>query len=90
MDIHLTPRLEQFVQSKVQSGRYTSPSEVVREALRLMEQKEELRAIQLRELRNRIDMGLAEAGRGEAMDGETFMQGLIEDLDTQEANHKAG
>ena len=90
MDIHLTPQLEQFVQSKVQSGRYSSPSEVVREALRLMEQKEELRAIQLHELRNRIDMGLAEAGRGEAMDGETFMQGLIEDLDTQEANHKAG
>ena len=65
-------------------------SEVVRDELRLMEQNDEMRAIQLQELRNRIDMGLAEAGRGEAMDGETFMRGLIEDLDAQEANRKAG
>ena len=90
MDIHLPRQLEQYVQSKVESGRYNSASEVVREALRIMEQKEEMRAIQLRELRNQLDMGLAEAGRGEAMDGETFMRGLIEDLDTQEANRTAG
>src|SRR5207244_1007686 len=32
MDVHLTPELEQLVQDKVQSGRYSSASEVVREA----------------------------------------------------------
>jgi antitoxin ParD1/3/4 len=35
MNVSLTPELEQFVQTKVQSGRYNSASEVVREALRL-------------------------------------------------------
>ncbi len=40
MNVHLTPELEQLVQTKVQSGRYNSASEVVREALRLMEQRD--------------------------------------------------
>ena len=84
MNVHLTPELEQLVHNKVESGRYNSASEVVREALRLMEQKDELRAIQLQELRNRIDKGLSEAGRGETVDGERFMQGLLDDLDTRE------
>lgn len=90
MNVHLTPELEQLVQNKVRSGRYNSASEVVREALRLMEQKDELRAIQLHELRSRIDKGLAESMRGEGMEGETFMQGLIEDLDAREVKSKAG
>ena len=90
MNVHLTPELEQLVQAKVQSGRYNSASEVVREALRLMEQKDELRTIQLLELRKRMDKGLAQAERGEGVDGEVFMQGLLEDLDTRESKRKAG
>jgi hypothetical protein len=39
MNVHLTPELEQLVHSKVESGRYNSASEVVRDALRLMEQR---------------------------------------------------
>ncbi len=88
MNVHLTPELEQLVQSKVQSGRYNSASEVVREALRLMEHKDEIRAAQMQKLRSRIDQALGEADRGEGADGEQFMQNLIEDLDTRE--RKAG
>ena len=90
MNVHLTPKLEQFVQAEVRSGRYNSVSEVVREALRLMEQKDELRTIQLQELRKRMDKGLAQAERGEGVDGEIFMQGLLEDLDARESEHQAG
>jgi len=90
MNVHLTPKLEQFVQAKVRSGRYNSVSEVVREALRLMEQKDELRTIQLQELRKRMDKGLAQAERGEGVDGEIFMQGLLEDLDARESKRQAG
>ena len=90
MNVHLTPELERLVQNKVESGRYNSASEVVREALRLMEQKDELRTLQLRELRKRIDKGLSEAELGLGADGEQFTQGLIEDLDTRESKRKAG
>ncbi|MCC7339617.1 MAG: type II toxin-antitoxin system ParD family antitoxin, partial [Bryobacterales bacterium] len=38
MNVSLTPELEEFVAAKVQTGRYTSASEVVREALRLLEE----------------------------------------------------
>ena len=53
-------------------------------------EQDEFRTIQLQDLRDRIDKGLAEAHQGEAVDGETFMQGLINDLDSREATRKAG
>jgi antitoxin ParD1/3/4 len=43
MNVSLTDELSEFVKAKVSSGRYTSASEVVREALRLMEQTETAR-----------------------------------------------
>jgi hypothetical protein len=58
------------------------------EALRLMQQKDNLRAIQFHELRNRIDQGLSEAARGESVDGEIFMQGILADLDARETKRK--
>ena len=90
MTVNLTPELEQLVANKVQSGRYNSANEVVLEALRFMEQKDELRAVQLHELRSRIDEGLAQAERGEGVDGEVFMQGLIDDIDLRESKRKTG
>ena len=47
MNISLTTELEKFVSSKVDSGRYNSASEVVREALRLLEEHDHARSIQL-------------------------------------------
>jgi antitoxin ParD1/3/4 len=47
MNVSLTSELEQFVNDKVQSGRYNSASEVVREALRLLEEHDQARALQL-------------------------------------------
>ncbi|MDZ4797068.1 MAG: type II toxin-antitoxin system ParD family antitoxin [Bryobacteraceae bacterium] len=73
----MTPELEQLVQNKVQSGRYNSASEVVREALRLMEQRDELRTIQLQELRKRMEKGLAQADRGERVDGEVSCRDFL-------------
>ena len=40
MNVSLTDELANFVKAKVTTGRYTSSSEVVREALRLMEKME--------------------------------------------------
>jgi antitoxin ParD1/3/4 len=58
LNINLTPQLEQLVRQKVSSGRYNSASEVVREALRLMETQDELRALKLEQLRRDIRQGL--------------------------------
>jgi antitoxin ParD1/3/4 len=58
MNVNLTPELEEMVRQKVQSGLYTSASEVVREALRLMEEQDRLRAAKLDQLRQNIRDGL--------------------------------
>ena len=54
-----------ILKAKVASGRYTSASEVVREALRLMEQQDQLRLLQFEQLRRDIQDGLA-SGEAEA------------------------
>ena len=58
MNINLTPQLEELVREKVSSGLYNSASEVVREALRLMEAQDQLRAIKLKQLRRDLREGL--------------------------------
>jgi len=88
MNVSLTPALEKLVQAKVRTGRYNSASEVVREALRLLEQHDSLRAIHLQELRSRIDEGLGSLDRGEGTDGEKFMQGMLSGLDSRKAKRK--
>jgi len=59
MNVNLTPQLEDLVKKKVASGLYNSASEVVREALRLMEEQDHLRAVKLNHLRQEISDGLA-------------------------------
>lgn len=59
MNVSLTPELEKFVNTKVESGRYNSASEVVREALRLLEEHDDARAAQIasfnEELKRRLN-----------------------------------
>jgi len=90
VNVSLTPELEKLVQAKIESGRFHSASEVVEEALHLLEQQEIERETDLKELRARMDEGLASLDRGESVDGETFMQAMLDELDAKEAQRKAG
>lgn len=58
MNVSLTPELEQYIQEKVASGLYYSASEVVREGLRLLKEREQLQQVRLQELRNDIQKGV--------------------------------
>ena len=58
MNVSLTDELADFIKSKVAAGRYASSSEVVREALRLMEQVEQLQADKLQQLRLAWQQGI--------------------------------
>jgi antitoxin ParD1/3/4 len=49
---------ERFIKKQIDSGRYSSASEVVRDALRLLEEREELREAQIRNLREQIQEGI--------------------------------
>lgn len=65
MNVSLTPQLEELVRKRVDSGRYTSASEVMREALRLLDAYEAVRESSLTKLRLSIEAGWkdVEAGR---------------------------
>ena len=58
MNVSLTSELEQYVQEKVSSGLYYSASEVIREGLRLLKEKEQFQQVRLQELRQDIQAGL--------------------------------
>jgi antitoxin ParD1/3/4 len=70
MNVSLTDELANFVKSKVAAGRYSSSSEVVREALRLMEKIERQEAEKLQFLRNAWQEGIDSDDAGEVDFGE--------------------
>jgi antitoxin ParD1/3/4 len=58
MNISLNPHFEALVKNKVESGLYNSVSEVMREALRLLEERDQLRDLRLEELKRDIQKGI--------------------------------
>ena len=64
MNISLTPELEQLVTDKVKSGMYQTSSEVIREGLRLLRERDE----RLQSLRGDIRAGFDAVDRGEFTD----------------------
>jgi antitoxin ParD1/3/4 len=67
MNISITPELEKLVNTKVESGMYQSASEVVREALRLLAERDELRRTRRQKLEQDIQAGLDQIARGEIL-----------------------
>ena len=67
ISISLPPELVSLIKAKVESGRYTSTSEVVREALRLLERADRLEAERIESLRCAWQEGL-DSGDAGALD----------------------
>lgn len=80
MNVSLTPDLERQIEERVASGRYGSPSEVMREALHLLFRYDEERARGIELLNERIDEGLAQLDRGEGVPGDEARRLVAERL----------
>ena len=65
MNISLTAELASFVEREVESGSYTSASELVREGLRLLEWEKEVAAEKRALLKAAVQAGLDQARAGE-------------------------
>jgi antitoxin ParD1/3/4 len=72
MNISLTHDLEQFATDKLKSGRYTSASEVIRDGLRMLVERDQLYQIRLEELRKEIQKGI-DSGEATPFDPEAIM-----------------
>ncbi len=66
MNVSLTPELENWVKEKVNTGRYTSASEVVREAIRTLREQDEIREIQREKLRQQLTIGIEQLENGQS------------------------
>ena len=64
MNVSLTPELERLVAERVDGGRYATASEVVREALRLLADRDEARAAKIDALRAKVAIGLTDLEEG--------------------------
>ena len=76
MNVSLTPELEQFIQSQVESGKYTSADEVILAGIRLLEERDRTYKGRFEELQKEIKLGIDSAEREEVVDGETVFQQL--------------
>jgi antitoxin ParD1/3/4 len=69
MNVNLGIVFDNFIAGLLKTGLYQSQSEVVREGLRLLKEREELKNLRLAELRKAIAIGSAQADRDEFVDG---------------------
>jgi antitoxin ParD1/3/4 len=90
MDVLLPPELEQFVATKIHSGHYNSASEVVCEAVQLLQEQDQLRQARLQELRRKITEGLEQLDRGESIPGDQVFAELEAELTALEQSGQTG
>lgn len=76
MNVSLTPELEKLVADKVAAGLYASASEVIRDALRLLEERDMLRQAKLEAMRKGVQKGFDELDRGEGVPTEQVFEEL--------------
>jgi antitoxin ParD1/3/4 len=67
-NVNLTDHFDQFIEARVTSGRFSNASEVVREGLRLLEQREQENKAKLKWLRAAAKQGTDEIDRGEGIE----------------------
>jgi antitoxin ParD1/3/4 len=92
-NVNLTDHFDKFIAKRVKSGRFSNASEVVREGLRLLEQREAEEKARLKWLQEAAQVGIddMEAGRYTTLrsreDIEDFMRGIHEEV-AREMNAK--
>jgi antitoxin ParD1/3/4 len=81
MSVQLNAETERRIEDHVSAGEFASADEVIRAALRLLEERDRKRAIQRDEIRKKIAVGLEQLERGEGIDGEKVFADLLSDLE---------
>jgi antitoxin ParD1/3/4 len=76
MSISLTPELEQFIQSQIASGKYSSTEDVIIAGIKLLEERERIYKGRFEELKREIAIGVEQLERGERLDGREVIEKL--------------
>src|SRR5438034_584800 len=77
LNVSLTSTLRQYVRSKLEGGGYESASEVIRESLRALQERERAQHELWSDLRRKVAVGKRQATEGRLVDGEAAMRAII-------------
>ncbi len=80
MNIQLQAEYEQFIHSRIATGRYQNAEDVIAKALKLLEEWEKGYQEWEEETQKKIAVGLASIERGDVLDGQVVMAQLQEKL----------
>lgn len=89
MNVSLTEELRELVEAKVSTGYYKSASEVIREGLRLLAERDDIVALKHQAIRAKIAEGIEQADAGTLVDGEEAVVRVRSKIDEQK-NQKPG
>ena len=78
MAITLDPATEQRIQRELDRGHYSSPAEVIAQALDLLEAEQEWLEISKSALNQRLEQSMAQIDRGEGIPGDQLLKVLAE------------
>lgn len=73
-NISLTDHHDDLIEAKIQAGEYANASEVVREGLRLIQERDQELAARVDAIRSRVAVGLEQAAHGD------FVEGSIDEI----------
>ncbi|BAZ53517.1 hypothetical protein NIES4103_61950 [Nostoc sp. NIES-4103] len=76
MYIQIKPELEQFIQAQLAIGRFASADEVINEAFKLLQEREQ----RIEDLRQKISVGTEQIVNGQVTDGEVVFARLQEKI----------
>lgn len=76
MNLSLTAQLEEFIRTKVSSGAYDSPVEVIEEALLLLEEHDHLRSLRRERLLRELANGVFQADNRQLVASAEVFHGL--------------
>ncbi|MDF5732087.1 MAG: type II toxin-antitoxin system ParD family antitoxin [Rhizonema sp. PD38] len=76
MYIQIKPELKQFIQAQLASGRFASADDVINEAFKLLQEREQ----RIEELRKKIAVGTEQIAKGQVTDGEVVFARLQEKI----------
>ena len=79
MNIQLNPQLENLIQQQIISGKYTNAEDVMKEALHLLEKRNQYDDW-VKEIDKKIDIAAQQLDRGEGIDGDIAISDLQEYL----------
>ena len=78
MTISLKPEHERFIQSQIETGRYSNSDDVLSEAFDLLSERER----RIDELRQEVAIGTEQIAKGQVVDGEAVFDRLQQKIDS--------